>query len=67
MTDPEPLPDDHPLRTHPRAIVTPHMAYYSVEAQAELKRRAADEVAARASGEPPRSPVNAASLAGAAR
>src|SRR5215475_1684781 len=43
VTDPEPLPRDHPLRTHPRAIVTPHMAYYSVEAQAELKRRSADE------------------------
>ena len=31
------LPDDHPLRTHPRAIVTPHMSFYSEEAQAELE------------------------------
>jgi D-3-phosphoglycerate dehydrogenase len=26
VTDPEPLPDDHPLWSHPRAIVTPHTA-----------------------------------------
>lgn len=24
VTDPEPLPDKHPLFTHPQAIVTPH-------------------------------------------
>ena len=26
VTDPEPLPRDHPLWTHPRAVVTPHTA-----------------------------------------
>lgn len=26
VTDPEPLPDDHPLRAEPRAIITPHIA-----------------------------------------
>jgi phosphoglycerate dehydrogenase-like enzyme len=26
VTDPEPLPKDHPLWTHPRVIVTPHTA-----------------------------------------
>jgi phosphoglycerate dehydrogenase-like enzyme len=26
VTDPEPLPNDHPLWTHPRVIVTPHTA-----------------------------------------
>ena len=45
VTEPEPPPADHPLRTHPRAIVTPHMAFYSVEAQDELQQRAAEEVA----------------------
>jgi phosphoglycerate dehydrogenase-like enzyme len=25
VTDPEPLPDDHPLWAHPRALVTPHV------------------------------------------
>lgn len=24
VTDPEPLPDNHPLWSHPRCIVTPH-------------------------------------------
>jgi D-3-phosphoglycerate dehydrogenase len=58
VTEPEPLPADHPLRTHPRAIVTPHMSFYSAEAQAELQRRAVDEVVRALTGEPPRCPVN---------
>ncbi|MGH7776451.1 MAG: C-terminal binding protein [Candidatus Dormibacterales bacterium] len=58
VTDPEPLPAGHPLRSHPRAIVTPHMAFYSAEAQDELQRRAGEEVVRRLSGEPPRCPVN---------
>jgi D-3-phosphoglycerate dehydrogenase len=63
VTDPEPLPAQHPLRTHPKAIVTPHIAFYSEEAQLELQRRAADEVRRALRGEPPRSPVNAEALA----
>jgi D-3-phosphoglycerate dehydrogenase / 2-oxoglutarate reductase len=58
VTEPEPLPADHPLRTHPRAIVTPHMSFYSEEAQAELQRRAVEEVVRALTGEPPRCPVN---------
>jgi D-3-phosphoglycerate dehydrogenase len=58
VTEPEPLPTEHPLRTHERAIVTPHMAYYSVEAERDLQLRAADEVARALRGEPPRCPVN---------
>lgn len=61
VTEPEPLPDDHPLRTHPRALITPHMAFYSVEAEAELQARAVDEVVRSLRGEPPRSPVNTVS------
>ncbi len=63
VTEIEPLPPDHPLRTHPRALITPHMAFYSIEAQAELQRRAAEEVARVLRGEAPRCPVNAAALA----
>lgn len=33
MTDPEPLPHGHPLWTHPKAIVTPHL---SGDAEGEL-------------------------------
>jgi D-3-phosphoglycerate dehydrogenase / 2-oxoglutarate reductase len=58
VTEEEPLAEGHALRTHPAAIVTPHMAFYSVEAQAELQARAADEVARALRGEPGRSPVN---------
>jgi D-3-phosphoglycerate dehydrogenase len=58
VTEPEPLPADHPLRRHPRAIVTPHMSFYSAEAQAELQRRAVEEVVRALTGEPPRCPVN---------
>jgi D-3-phosphoglycerate dehydrogenase / 2-oxoglutarate reductase len=37
----EPPPPDHPLVSHPRAIVTPHMAYYSPRSIVELRRLAA--------------------------
>jgi hypothetical protein len=36
------------------------MAFHSIEAQAELQRRAADEVVRALRGEPARSPVNPA-------
>jgi D-3-phosphoglycerate dehydrogenase len=58
VVDPEPLPGSHPLRTHPRAIITPHMAFFSVEAEEELQRRAAGEVAHALRGEPAEVPVN---------
>lgn len=61
----EPPPSDHPLRRHPRAVLTPHMGFYSVEAQAELQRRAAEEVARALRGEPPDRPVNAAVVSSA--
>jgi phosphoglycerate dehydrogenase-like enzyme len=54
----EPLPSHHVLRTHPRALITPHVAYYSVESESELKHRAAEEVVRAVRGEPPRCPVN---------
>jgi len=55
----EPLPADHPLRTHDRAIITPHIGFYSAEAQDELQSRAADEVLRALKGEAPRCPINA--------
>jgi D-3-phosphoglycerate dehydrogenase len=58
VTEVEPLPPDHPLRSHPRALLTPHMAFFSAESEAELKRRAAEEVVRAIRGEPPRCPVN---------
>ena len=64
VTEAEPPPADHPLRSHPRAVLTPHMAFYSVEAQAELQRRAAEEIARALRGEAPDRPVNPEVLAG---
>jgi D-3-phosphoglycerate dehydrogenase len=40
------------------AVVTPHMAFYSAEAQVELQRRTVDSVVDVLSGRPPRNPVN---------
>jgi D-3-phosphoglycerate dehydrogenase / 2-oxoglutarate reductase len=58
VTEPEPLPTDHPLRTHPLALVTPHASFYSAEAQDDLQLRVAEEIARSLKGEPPRSPIN---------
>ena len=40
----EPVPRDSPLLTHPRVILTPHAAFYSVEAERELRRKAAQNI-----------------------
>jgi D-3-phosphoglycerate dehydrogenase / 2-oxoglutarate reductase len=40
----EPPPRGHPLLTHPRALLTPHVAWFSEEAEAELRRKAAQNV-----------------------
>jgi D-3-phosphoglycerate dehydrogenase len=34
-------PGDHPLVSHPRTILTPHAAFFSDEAEVELRRKAA--------------------------
>ena len=58
VTEIEPPPEDHPLRTHPRAVLTPHMGFYSIEAVQELQRRAAEEIARSLRDEAPDRPVN---------
>ena len=40
----EPVPRDSPLLKHPRAILTPHAAFYSLEAEKELRRKAAQNI-----------------------
>jgi phosphoglycerate dehydrogenase-like enzyme len=37
----EPIPAGHPLLADPRVILTPHSAFYSVESEVELRRKAA--------------------------
>jgi len=40
----EPPPSRHPLLTHPRALITPHVAWYSAEAEVELRRKAVQNI-----------------------
>ena len=54
----EPL-DDERLRRHPRVLLTPHIAFYSVEGFAEMRTKGAEEALRLLRGEPVRNPVNA--------
>ena len=40
----EPVPRDSRLLSHPRTILTPHAAFYSIEAEKELRRKAAQNI-----------------------
>jgi phosphoglycerate dehydrogenase-like enzyme len=52
VTEPEPLPSGHPLLTHPRVIVTPHMASSTVAGRRRLYQQAIDNALAVLSGLP---------------
>lgn len=41
---PKEPPGDHPLVSHPRTILTPHAAFFSKEAEIELRRKAAQNI-----------------------
>ncbi len=58
----EPLDDDR-LRHHPRVILTPHSAFYSIEGFVELRTKAAEEVRRVLRGEAPHNLVNGPMLA----
>jgi D-3-phosphoglycerate dehydrogenase len=53
VTDPEPLPPDHPLRSLPQCLVTPHFAYRSREAIEEARQRVARAALALLQGKSP--------------
>jgi D-3-phosphoglycerate dehydrogenase / 2-oxoglutarate reductase len=57
-TDPEPLPDPHPLRGRENVIITPHVAWYSEQAMVGLQAGAPNEVRRVLSGEWPVNVVN---------
>ncbi len=53
----EPLDDEH-LRRHPRVVLTPHSAFYSIEGFTEMRTKGAQEAKRVVLGEPVRNPVN---------
>ena len=55
----EPLSKDSPLLGRPNVIITPHTAFYSVEALEELQTKCATDVARVLSGEKPIYPISA--------
>jgi D-3-phosphoglycerate dehydrogenase / 2-oxoglutarate reductase len=57
-TDPEPLPDPHPLRGRENVIITPHVAWYSEQALVGLQAGAPGEVRRVLTGEWPLNVVN---------
>jgi len=59
-TDPEPLPDPHPLRARDNVIITPHVAWYSEQALVGLQAGAPGEVRRVLMGEWPVNVVNRA-------
>src|SRR6185436_9798667 len=58
VTDPEPLPDSHPLWREPNALITPHVANPPVTLREDLARQVKENVARFAKGEPLLSPVD---------
>jgi D-3-phosphoglycerate dehydrogenase len=51
VTDPEPLPDGHPLWSEPRALITPHIANPAATLRRYLARHVAENVRRFANGE----------------
>lgn len=58
VTDPEPLPDGHPLWNRPNVIITPHTANTPEMAKPLLSRRIRENVARWQAGEPLEGKVN---------
>jgi D-3-phosphoglycerate dehydrogenase / 2-oxoglutarate reductase len=58
VTEPEPLPLDHPIRSLSRVLITPHAAWYSEDAEPELRRRAARTIVQALRGERPAALLN---------
>jgi phosphoglycerate dehydrogenase-like enzyme len=50
--DEEPLPKDHPLRTAPRTVLTPHLGYVTRDTYEIFYREAVEDVAAWIAGSP---------------
>jgi phosphoglycerate dehydrogenase-like enzyme len=62
VTDPEPLPPDHPLLHLPTCVVTPHLAGSQGSELARQAELVVEEIRRFAAGEPPLHPVVAADM-----
>jgi phosphoglycerate dehydrogenase-like enzyme len=60
VTDPEPLPPDHPLWTLPGVIITPHVAASTPVSQQRAARLVREQAEAYLRGEPLRNVINGA-------
>lgn len=58
VTDPEPLPADHPLFAFPNVVITPHIASASHVTRARMAAMAAENIIATLAGGEPLNPVN---------
>ncbi len=58
VTDPEPMPPDHPLLTLENCIVTPHIASASVATRSRMAMLAAEQLAQALKGETPANVAN---------
>jgi len=58
VTDPEPLPDGHPLWSEPRCVITPHVGNTPAMALPLLTRRISDNVRRWGAGRPLLGPVD---------
>ena len=54
----EPIPADSPLLNRDDVIITPHTAFYSVDALVDLQTKAAEDVVSVLNGQTPKYPVN---------
>jgi phosphoglycerate dehydrogenase-like enzyme len=50
--DVEPLPADHPLRSAPRTVLTPHLGYVTEDTYTTFFTQAVEDIAAWAAGSP---------------
>jgi glyoxylate reductase len=66
VTDPEPLPLDHPLYTFPNVIITPHIASASMATRSRMAEMAAANILAVLAGREPPNAVNRPARSGEA-
>jgi len=64
VTDPEPLPGDHPLLNLPNVLITPHIGSATTETRTRMALLTADNLLAGLAGRPLPACVNAEALAG---